>query len=145
MQVHERDPAGAPRYARLVAGVSPLKPSGKSASAASSARAAESRQAIRMAADRVLARKPDGEGERKSRGGLVIPATAASENRRLVWAEVAAVGPNVHHVEIGDHVLILPDRMLEVELHGEEYWLVRERDIQAIASDRIEGTTGLYL
>jgi co-chaperonin GroES (HSP10) len=33
----------------------------------------------------------------------------------------------------------------EVELHGEEYVILRERDIHAIASKRNDSGTGLYL
>lgn len=97
-----------------------------------------------MTADRVLVRKPD-DGERTSKGGLLIPATAASVNKRCVWGEVVAVGPNVRAIEPGDHVLHLPDGGLEVEIRGDEYILLRERDVHAVASDRSDGGTGLYL
>jgi chaperonin GroES len=101
-------------------------------------------QSIRMTADRVLVRKED-EGERQSKGGLLIPATAASVNKRCVWSEVIAVGPNVRAIETGDHVLHLPDGGLEVEIRGEDYMLLRERDVHAVASERVDGGTGLYL
>jgi chaperonin GroES len=104
----------------------------------------EPKQSIRMTADRLLVRKP-GEGERTSKGGLLIPATAASVNRRGVWGEVVAVGPNVRSIEPGDHVLHLPDGGVEVEIRGDEYILLRERDVHAVASDRSDGRTGLYL
>ena len=45
-----------------------------------------------MLADRVLAQQPVAEGERRSRAGILIPATA-QVSRRLLWAEVVAVGP----------------------------------------------------
>ena len=41
---------------------------------------------------------PGADGERKSRGGILIPATAQL-SKRLVWAEVVAVGPHVRGVE----------------------------------------------
>lgn len=104
----------------------------------------EARQSIRMTADRVLVRKPD-EGERQTKGGLLIPATAASVTKRCVWSEVVAVGPSVRSIETGDHVLHLPDGGLEVEIRGEEFLLLRERDLHAVASDRTDGGTGLYL
>ena len=44
---------------------------------------------IKMLNDRVLVRIPTGEGERRSTGGIVIPATAQI-SKRLVWAEVVA-------------------------------------------------------
>ncbi|MCA1831988.1 MAG: co-chaperone GroES [Actinomycetota bacterium] len=101
-------------------------------------------QSIRMNADRILVRPPE-EGERSTKGGLLIPATAASVNRRCVWGEVVAVGPNVRNIEPGDHVLHLPDGGLEVEIRGDEFILLRERDVHAVASDRSDGGTGLYL
>ncbi len=105
---------------------------------------AEPRQSIRMTADRVLVRKPT-DSERTSKGGLLIPATAASVNRRCVWSEVVAVGPSVRSIEPGDQALHLPDGGLEVEIRGEEFLLLRERDLHAVASDRTDGGTGLYL
>lgn len=101
-------------------------------------------QSIRMTADRVLLRKPTG-GEHQSKGGLLIPATATSVNRRCTWSEVIAVGPSVRNIETGDHVLHLPEGGLEVEIQGEDYILLRERDVHAVASDRVDGGTGLYL
>ena len=101
-------------------------------------------QSIRMTADRVLLRKPT-DAERSTKTGLLIPATAASVNKRCIWSEVVAVGPNVRSIETGDHVLHLPDGGLEVEIRGEEYILLRERDVHAVASDRTDGGTGLYL
>lgn len=106
---------------------------------------AEERQPVRLTSSRVLVKRPDEEGERRSKGGLLIPATAASVNRRLLWAEVAAVGPEVRGIEAGDRVLFLPETGFEVEIHGEDYLLLRERDVHAVASERIETQTGLYL
>lgn len=104
----------------------------------------EQKQPIRMLADRVLVQIPETEGERKSRAGLVIPATA-QVGKRLAWAEVVATGSHVRSVEPGDRVLFSPEDRYEVEVRGEDYLIVRERDIHAVASDRIEGNTGLYL
>lgn len=97
-----------------------------------------------MTADRVLVRPSTELGERKSRSGIVIPATA-NVDRRLGWAEVIAVGPTVRNVEEGDLVLFLPDSGYEVEIRGDEYLLLRERDVHAVASSRSESQTGLYL
>ena len=108
------------------------------------ATASEVKQAIRMTADRILVRPSDEVGERKSRAGILIPATA-SVSRRLVWAEVVTVGPTVRNVEERDRVLFAPDTGFEVELRGEEYLILRERDVHAVASGRDEGQTGLYL
>jgi chaperonin GroES len=100
---------------------------------------------VRLLHDRVLV-KLDGEaGERRSTGGIVIPATAVM-GRRLAWAEVIALGPNVRTMEVGDRVLYDPEDRAEVELHGAGYVLLRERDVHAVASQRLEeGATGLYL
>jgi chaperonin GroES len=104
----------------------------------------DEKHSIRMVADRLLVVESKEAGERKSRAGILIPATA-DVSRRLVWAEVAAVGPTVRTVEAGDTVLFSPDTGFEVEIQGEEYLILRERDVHAVASPRSEGGTGLYL
>jgi chaperonin GroES len=104
----------------------------------------EIKQPIKVVNDRILVQIPSAEGERRSRGGILIPATA-QVSKRLVWAEVVAVGPHVRNLEPGDSVLFNPEDRYEVEVRGEEYLILRERDIHAIASERIEGGTGLYL
>ncbi|MCB1013948.1 MAG: co-chaperone GroES [Acidimicrobiales bacterium] len=99
---------------------------------------------IKMLNDRLLVRTAS-EGERRSTGGIVIPATA-QVGKRLVWAEVVASGPNVRSIEQGDHVLFNPEDRYEVEVRGEDYVILRERDIHAVAAPRLdEGSTGLYL
>ena len=102
-------------------------------------------KAVQMTSDRVLVRRPEDEGERRSRGGLVIPATAATVSKRGLWATVVAVGPHVRNLEPGDEVLLLPDEGIEVEIRGEDYLLVREREVHAVASERADTRTGLYL
>ncbi len=104
----------------------------------------DAKQSIRMTADRILAVPSREAGERKSRAGILIPATA-NVDRRLVWAEVVQVGPTVRNVEPGDRVLFSPDAGYEVEIRGEEYLILRERDVHAVASERDDGQTGLYL
>jgi chaperonin GroES len=102
---------------------------------------------IRMLHDRVLVRTDSPEGERRSSGGILIPATAAV-GRRLAWAEVVAVGQNVRTVEVGDRVLFDPADRAEVEVRGVAYVLMRERDLHAVAAERLAGSedsTGLYL
>ncbi len=100
---------------------------------------------IRLLHDRVLVRLENGEGERRSAAGIVIPATA-SVGKRLSWATVAGVGPHVRSVVAGDRVLFDPDDRSEVELHGRDYVLLRERDVHAVAARRVENDgTGLYL
>ena len=102
------------------------------------------KQAITMLSDRLLVQIPQSEGERRSRAGILIPATA-QVSKRLVWAEVMAVGPHVRSIEEGDQVLFSPEDRYEVEVKGEDYLILRERDIHAVASERNEGKTGLYL
>ena len=96
------------------------------------------------AGDRVLVQVPQTEGERRSRAGILIPATA-QVSRRLTWGETVAVGPHVRAVKAGDKVLFNPEDRFEVEIHGEEYVILRERDIHAVAAERDGGGTGLYL
>jgi chaperonin GroES len=100
---------------------------------------------IKMLSDRVLVDIGGPEGERRSTGGILIPATAQL-NKRLVWAEVVAVGPNVRAMEPGDQVLFSPEDRYEVEVRGSDYIILRERDVHAVAAERLaEGSTGLYL
>ena len=104
----------------------------------------DDKHSIRMIADRILVVPSKEAGERKSRAGILIPATA-DVSRRLVWAEVVAVGPTVRTVEPDDAVLFSPESGFEVEIQGEEYLILRERDVHAVASPRTEGGSGLYL
>lgn len=99
---------------------------------------------IRMLHDRVLVREPRDEGERRSSGGILIPATA-QVSKRLIWAEVLAVGNHVRAVEPGDRVLFSPEDRYEVEIAGEALLLLRERDLHAVAAERNDANTGLYL
>ncbi len=99
---------------------------------------------IKMINDRLLVRIPDKDGERRSSGGIVIPATAQI-SKRLVWAEVVALGQNVRSAEVGDRVLFSPEDRYEVEVGGIDYIMLRERDVHAVAASRIEASTGLYL
>ena len=100
---------------------------------------------ITMLNDRILVNIDIGEGERRTNGGILIPATA-QVGKRLTWAAVIAVGPNVHSVEVGDQVLFNPNDRYEVEVGGTDYLILRQRDIHAVAAERLEeGSTGLYL
>ena len=66
--------------------------------------------------------------------------------RRLAWAKVVAVGSNVRTVKLDDRVLYDPADRAEVELHSQSYVLLRERDLHAVAAERLsDGGTGLYL
>ena len=101
---------------------------------------------IRMLHDRVLVAVDLDPGERRSSGGILIPATGALGARRLAWCRVVAVGPHVRAVEVDDRVLFDPEDKAEVEVTGELYVVLRERDIHAVAADRLgDAQTGLYL
>ena len=99
-----------------------------------------------MLHDRLLVELDQEAGERRSSGGIVIPATAAMGARRLAWSRVIAVGPHARAVEVGDRVLFDPEDRPEVEVRGHDYLLLRERDLHAVAAERLQdGQTGLYL
>jgi chaperonin GroES len=101
---------------------------------------------LRLTGDRLVVRSPEN-GERTSSGGLLIPATAMPAPKRLIWADVALVGPDVRVAKRGDRVLFLPQSGLEVELEGEEVLLLRERDVQAVqtAAEGRDHGSGQYL
>jgi chaperonin GroES len=99
---------------------------------------------VRLTADRILVKVPD-ESERRSKGGLLIPATAANPIKRCVWSDVILVGPETRNVKAGDRVLFIPHSALEVDVRGEVFLLLRERDIQAVSSDRKDRHAGQYL
>jgi chaperonin GroES len=101
---------------------------------------------IKMLHDRVLVEVDREQGERRSSGGIVIPATAAMGARRLTWSKVVAVGPHARAVELGDKVLFDAEDKAEVEVNGEFYIVMRERDVHAVAAQRVaDDSTGLYL
>jgi chaperonin GroES len=106
----------------------------------------DSKTPIKMLHDRILVEVDREAGERRSSGGIVIPATAAMGARRLAWARVVAVGPHARAVELGDRVLFDPEDKAEVEVAGDLYIVMRERDVHAVAADRVASeSTGLYL
>ena len=101
---------------------------------------------LRLTGDRLVVRTAEN-GERTSSGGLLIPATAMPAPKRLIWADVALVGPDVRVAKRGDRVLFLPQSGLEVELEGEEVLLLRERDVQAVQTAAVgrDHPSGQYL
>lgn len=101
---------------------------------------------IKMLHDRILCETDTEAGERRSSGGIVIPATAAMGARRLAWSRVVAVGPHCRAVVSGDRVLYDPEDKAEVEVSGDVYVVMRERDVHAVAADRLaDEAAGLYL
>lgn len=116
----------------------------KSAEARTFASSRDDKLPVKMLNDRIMVNL-EVDGERKSTGGILIPATAQM-GKRLAWGEVVAVGPNVRSMEPGDQVLFNPEDRYEVEVRGSDYLILRERDIHAVAAQRLEeGSTGLYL
>jgi len=100
---------------------------------------------IRLLHDRVLVQPREDSPDRRSKAGIVIPATAQM-GKRLAWADVVAVGTAVRTIQVGDRVLYDPEDRAEVELHSTTYVLLRERDVHAVAAQRLDdGLTGLYL
>ncbi|HUQ57539.1 co-chaperone GroES [Lentzea sp.] len=97
-----------------------------------------------MLHDRVMVRISPEDGERRSSGGIVIPATAQMA-KRLAWGDVFGVGTSVRHVKVGDRVMFNPEDQLEVEVHGTTYLVMKERDLHAVATELTEHGTGLYL
>jgi chaperonin GroES len=101
--------------------------------------------AIKMLNDRILVQMEGPDGDRRSSGGILIPATA-QVGKRLAWAQVVAKGPSVRTMELDDRVLFNPEDRYEVEVGGRDYIILRERDIHAVAAERLDDShTGLYL
>lgn len=121
---------------------------GRAATAAPTRSAPPSRDErlpIKMLADRILVELEGADGDRRSSGGILIPATA-QVGKRLTWARVVAAGPSVRSMELGDRVLFNPEDRYEVEVGGRDYIILRERDIHAVAAERLDDSpTGLYL
>ena len=98
---------------------------------------------IKMLNDRVLVDIRE-DAERKSSGGILIPATAQMA-KRLVWGEVVAHGQTVRACEVGDKVLFSPVDRYEVVVQGNDFVMLREGELHAVAAGRLEASTGLYL
>jgi chaperonin GroES len=114
-------------------------------SAPAADRADAALRAVRLLYDRILVREDDSDGDRRSMGGILIPATAQM-GKRLAWARVISAGPNVRHVAVGDKILYDPEDQHEVEISAVTYVMLRERDVHAVVStDEDADGTGLYL
>ncbi|WP_327044887.1 co-chaperone GroES [Microbispora sp. NBC_01189] len=99
---------------------------------------------IQMLHDRVMVRVERESEERRSTSGIVIPATVTMANR-LVWGEVHGAGVGARTVKTGDKVLFNPEDQYEVEVQGQLYLVLRERDLHAVATQQTDHGTGLYL
>lgn len=104
----------------------------------------DSKLPIMMLHDRLLVKDSADEGDRRSSGGILIPATAQVA-KRLKWGQVLGAGPSVRNVKVDDRVLYAEEDGHEVEIQTDTYVIMRERDVHAIAATRVEVSTGLYL
>jgi chaperonin GroES len=89
---------------------------------------------IRLLADRVLV-KVDKKGEHKTAGGIIVPATASSEEAPQIGL-ILAVSPRVSkceveedRVEVGETVIFSKYAGSEIELDRETYKVLRITDI----------------
>ena len=90
---------------------------------------------IRMTGDHLLVRSTATGSEKKTRGGIVIPATA-EVSRRLEWQSVVSVGPTAPTVEEGDQVLFPLEAAYEVEIGGAFHRVIREQNVLAVMPQR---------
>jgi chaperonin GroES len=105
----------------------------------------DAKLAVRVTGDRIMCSLPDAD-DRRSKAGIIIPATAKAADRRGLWGTVTEIGPLVRSIRVDDRVLFLPDSTIEVDVRGDVFLIVRERDVHAIASSESDpGPTGLYL
>ena len=64
----------------------------------------------------------------------------------VVWIEPNGQPPqNMGTIKVNDKVLFSPEDRYEVDVQGEDYIILRERDIHAVASERNDDGSGLYL
>ena len=87
-----------------------------------------------MLNDRVLVQLDGDEGERRSTGGILIPATAQMSQAPGVGRGRGRRAERPDH-GAGDQVLFNPEDRYEVEVRGDDYIILRERDIHAVAAD----------
>ncbi len=104
------------------------------------------KQPIKMLHDRILC-----ELDARGRRAALLRRHRHPRHRRHGRAP-ARLGPGRRGrparplVEVGDRVLFDPDDKAEVEVHGEIYVVMRERDVHAVAADRLaDESAGLYL
>lgn len=81
---------------------------------------------IKPLADRVVAVKE--ETKQQTASGLYLPESA---KEKPVAAVVAAVGPDVKHVKVGDRILYKDYVTTEIKIDSTDYLIVKEEDILA--------------
>jgi chaperonin GroES len=100
--------------------------------------------AIKMMSDRILISLSKEAGERRSKSGILIPATAEID-KRLIWGDVISTGSTVREVVEADKVLFHPEDGFDVEINATGYVIIHEKDIHALASKEETSPQGLYL
>ena len=81
---------------------------------------------IKPLADRVVATKEETKNQTAS--GLYLPDTA---KEKPVAAVVAAVGPEVAQVKVGDKIIYKDYVTTELKIDGTDYIILKEEDILA--------------
>lgn len=81
---------------------------------------------IKPTQDRVVVAPID--PEKVTASGLILPAQAMEKPQH---GRVAAIGPEVEHLDVGAQVLYSKYGGTEIELHGETVILLRQVDILA--------------
>ena len=104
---------------------------------------------VRPLHDRLLVRRI--EEKETVKGGIIIPDTAKEKPQE---GEVIAAGNGkvlengtkvAMDVKAGDRVLFGKYSGTDIKIDGQEYLILREREIHAVASAREDGQAGLYL
>ncbi len=81
---------------------------------------------IKPLADRVVAVRE--EAQTKTASGIYLPD---SSKEKPVLAKVAAVGPDVKTLKVGDRIVYKEYATTELKVDGIEYLLVKEEDVLA--------------
>ena len=92
---------------------------------------------IKMLHDRLLVEVDREAGERRSSGGIVIPATAAMGARRLVWSRVVALRPARPRRRDRRPRAVRPRGQVRGRGAGRDVLVMRERDVHAVAAERL--------
>lgn len=77
--------------------------------------------------DRVIVREDS--PEEITRGGIIIPGVAQQKTKTAV---VVAIGADVKHVKVNDHVFTTKYAGIELEIDGIAYFSVLEEEIQGV-------------
>jgi len=81
---------------------------------------------VKPLADRIVAVRE--EAAKKTASGLYLPDNA---KEKPIIAKVAAIGPDVKTVKVGESILYKEYSTTEVKIDGVEYLIVKEEDVLA--------------